>query len=232
LEQIRNDVCYHNADVKIVSIGAGVAYGSLGPSHHATEDLAVMRALPNMTVLTPGDPVEAAWATRTACATPGPVYLRLGRAGESLVHDPTVDFELGKAHLIADGHDVTLMTAGSGLPDVISASALLEEQGISCRVLSFPSIKPLDEVSIRAASLETGAIFTVEEHSVVGGFGSAVAEYLADDGSVPPIFQRLGFPNTFTSKVGDQTYLRAWYGIDAAGLARSVSERLKRGGRA
>jgi transketolase len=231
LEQIRNDVCYHNANVKVVSIGAGVAYGSLGPSHHATEDIAVMRALPNMTVFTPGDPVEASWATKMAWMTPGPAYLRLGRAGETSVHDPQTDFELGRAHLISDGRDATLLTAGSGLPDVIKAATLLEAQGIYCRVLSFPSIKPLDGDSIRAASSETGAIFTVEEHSVVGGFGSAVAEYLADEGAVPPIFQRLGFPNTFTSKVGDQSYLRAWYGIDAEGLARSVSERLKRGAR-
>ena len=230
LEQIRNDVCYHNADVKVVSVGAGVAYGSLGPSHHATEDLAVMRALPNMTVFTPGDPLEAEWATRMACMTPGPAYLRLGRAGETRVHEADTTFELGKAHLMADGPDATLLTAGSGLPDVMKAAALLEASGINCRVLSFPSIKPLDTDAIRAASLETGAIFTIEEHSVVGGFGSAVAEYLADEGAVPPIFQRLGFPNSFTSKVGDQAYLRAWYGIDAEGLARSVTERLMRGG--
>jgi transketolase len=231
LEQIRNDVCYHNADVKVVSVGAGVAYGSLGPSHHATEDLAVMRALPNMTVLTPGDPVEAAWATRTAWSTPGPVYLRLGRAGESHVHDPGAEFELGRAFLVSEGRDATLLTAGSGLPDVIKAAQLLAARGIHCRVLSFPSIKPLDGDALRSASVETGALFTIEEHSVVGGFGSAVAEHLADVGSVPPIFQRLGFPNAFTSKVGDQGYLRSWYGIDAEGLARSVADRLERGAR-
>lgn len=144
LEQIRNDACYHNADVKIVSVGGGLAYGALGASHHATEDIAVMRALPGMTVVAPGDPIEAETATRALVARAGPAYLRLGRSGEPLVHSDYVDFQIGKAVRVTDGDDVTLIATGTMLHATTQAAARLAREGIAARVLSMHTIKPLD----------------------------------------------------------------------------------------
>jgi transketolase len=188
-----------------------------------------MRVLPNMLVLTPGDPSEAVWATNQAIDSDGPVYLRLGRAGETSVHSPDTEFSLGRAVLLRQGGDATLLSAGSGLPDVVAAADLLEENGVSVRVLSFPSVKPLDTGAILAAVVETGNVFTVEEHSIIGGFGSAVSEFLLESGTYPRTFQRLGFPNAFTSKVGDQAFLRNHFQLDAAGIATSVLTRLRAG---
>ncbi len=226
LEQIRNDVCYHNANVRIVAVGGGMAYGALGPSHHATEDLAVMRAIPNMLVVAPGDPMEARLATRALVAHEGPAYLRLGRAGEPDVHSEPPEFRLGRAIQVRDGGDVTLISTGGLLAETVKAAALLSEQGIHARVLSMHTVKPLDEEAVLEAARETSAIFTVEEHSIVGGLGSAVAEVLAEGCRVPVRFRRLGIPAKFSSEVGSQQYLRALYKLDAQGIAEQVLQGL------
>ncbi|MGC1105559.1 MAG: transketolase C-terminal domain-containing protein, partial [Candidatus Acidiferrales bacterium] len=179
-EQIRNDVCYHGANVKIVSVGAGLAYGALGVSHHAAEDVAIMRALPGMTVVAPADPVETQRATRAVAALAGPAYLRLGRAGEPAVHEGTVVFQLGKAIQVTEGDDITLIAAGAMLHTTVQAARMLASNGIHARVLSMHTIKPLDEDAILAAARETAAIITIEEHGIIGGLGSAVAEVLAE----------------------------------------------------
>jgi transketolase len=222
LEQIRNDVCYHNANVRIVPVGGGMAYGSLGPSHHATEDIAIMRALPNMLVVAPGDPVEARLATKALIEYQGPAYLRLGRAGEPLVHHSPPKFEFGKAIRVREGKDVTLISTGGILPEVVDAAQLLSENGIESRILSMHTVKPLDEDAVLAAAQETSAIFTVEEHSIIGGLGGAVAEVLVESGAYVPTFKRLGLRSGFSSEVGTQEYLRALYGLDATGIAETV----------
>lgn len=213
LEQIRNDVCYHEANVKVVAVGGGFAYGALGASHHATEDLAIMRALPGMTVLAPGDPWEAECATRAIAAHQGPCYLRLGRAGERNVHDGMPDFQLGRALTLREGRELTMISSGGMLEGTVRSAGRLAAKGYSCRVLSMPTIKPLDEAAVLAAARDTGAILTVEEHSIIGGLGSAVSEVLAEAPCPSIKFRRLGLPSAFSPHVGSQEYLRERHGL-------------------
>jgi transketolase len=218
LEQIRN------ANVKIVAVGGGFAYGSLGMTHHATEDIAVMRALPNMKVLAPNDPAEARLATQAIVSTDGPCYLRLGRAGEPLVHHEEIKFEMGKSIMTREGSDLTLVVTGGLLNYALEAAAELSASGIEARVLSMHTVKPLDCEAVLAAARETGAIVTIEEHSLIGGLGSAVAEFLADEYHAPVRLKRIGLPDMFSRKVGDQDYLRAEHGLDAAGIVSAVKD--------
>lgn len=227
LEQIRNDIAYHRANVKIVAVGGGLAYGSLGMSHHATEDISVMRSMPNMTVFAPGDPIETVLVTKAALGIDGPCYIRLGRAGEPTVHETTPSFAVGKAIVLKHGSDVTLISSGAGLKDVAVAAEKLERSGVSVRLLSMPTIKPLDVDAVCRAAKETRAVFTIEEHSIVGGLGSAVAEVLAEmPGDKCRLFRRLGIPDTFMSVAGDRDYLRKLYRLDPEGIANTVMEYL------
>lgn len=229
LEQVRNDVCYHNVNVKIIAVGGGMSYGSLGISHHATEDIAIMRALPNMLVVAPGDPIEAALATRAVAAYQGPCYLRLGRAGDPKVHNSfDVKFQLGKAITVQDGSDLTLIATGGLLRNAVEAGRRLAERRIRARVLSMHTVKPLDVEAVLRAARETAAIFTLEEHTVVGGLGGAVAEVLMEAMEHPFLFRRIGLRDTFSAKVGDQDYLRSQYGLDVAGILSTVEAVLAR----
>lgn len=221
LEQVRNDICYHDLNVKIVALGGGFAYGSLGASHHATEDLAIMRALPNMTVIAPGDPIEARLATQAVVQRSGPCYLRLARAGEPVVHGEPLDFAIGRAITVRNGGDCTLVSTGAMLPAVLTAAGeLARTHRIEARVLSMHTVKPLDVDAIHAAC-DTGAIITIEEHSVVGGLGAATAEVLAelDD---RPRFRRIGLPPVFASTVGSQAFLLERAGLSAPALVRAI----------
>jgi transketolase len=222
LEQIRNDVCYHRADVKIVAVGGGFAYGSLGITHHATEDLAIMRALPGMVVVVPGDPVETEHATRAIAAHAGPCYLRLGRAGEVPVHQSHIVFRIGKAIAVRTGGDVALISTGGVLPVAVAVAERLAREGVQARVLSMHTVKPLDAGAVLAAARETRAIVTIEEHSVIGGLGGAVAEVLAESGELQIPFKRLGLPSVFSSHVGSQEYLRAAYGLSEDAVLASL----------
>lgn len=222
LEQVRNDVCYHGANVKIVSVGAGLAYGALGASHHATEDIAVMRALPNMVVLSPGDTIEAGMATRAAMAHDGPAYLRLARTNEPAVHTGTISFEIGKAIPVKEGNDITLIATGSMVHISAQAARILESKGVEARVLSMHTIRPLDEEAVYSAACETGAVVTIEEHSRIGGLGSAVAEVLAEYSGDAIPFRRVALPSEFVSLVGSQQYLREAYSLSAAGIANAA----------
>jgi transketolase len=222
LEQIRNDVCYHHAAVKIVSVGGGLVYGALGMTHHATEDLAIMRALPEMVVVAPGDPVEAECATRAIAREPGPCYLRLGRAGEPHVHQRNVEFRLGTAITVREGQDLTLISTGGLLSMVVRVADQLEKTGVHARVLSMHTIKPLDAEAVLAAARETRAVVTLEEHSVIGGLGGAVAEVLAESGELRVPFKRLGLPSAFCSQVGTQEYLQSVYGLSVEGILHSL----------
>lgn len=222
-EQIRNDICYHEANVKIVAVGGGFCYGALGPTHFATEDLAVMRALPNIVILAPGDPWEAKAATEAMIKYKGPVYLRLGRAGEPNVHNGPIKFEIGKGILINEGTDVTVIAIGGMVYNSLKASEDLERQGISVRLISMSCLKPLDVEIILSAAKETKAIVTVEEHSIIGGLGSAVSEVLVENQfSIP--FKRLGIPSEFPDRVGDQDWFLSKYNLDKTGIYNSVLE--------
>lgn len=222
LEQIRNDVCYHDANVKVVSVGGGFAYGAMGATHHAVEDLAVMRALPNLTVVAPGDPVETRAATRALVEHCGPCYLRLGKAGEPVVHRNEIEFRLGRAIRVREGAHITLLSTGGMLHNCVEAAELLAQRGIAARVASVHTVKPLDLDEVLAAARETGGVVTVEEHSIVGGLGSAVAEVLAEAALPALRFQRLGVPSAFSPHIGSQGYQLAQHGLDAAGIAGAV----------
>ena len=222
LEQIRNDVCYHKANVKIVAVGGGFSYGAQGMTHHATEDLAIMHALPNMTVVAPGDPVETALATRAIIEWPSPCYLRLGKAREPVVHQTPPNFQIGKAITVREGNDITMITTGTMLYNTIQAAEQLAQQGIQAKVLSMPTLKPLDTEAVLAAVQQTKAIITVEEHSIIGGLGSAVAELLAELGNSHIIFKRIGIKDEFCQQVGSQKYLRRIYGLSVEGIIKVV----------
>jgi transketolase len=227
LEQIRNDVCYHDANVKIVAIGGGFAYGAMGATHHAIEDLAVMRAMPSLGVVAPGDPAEARAATRALVAQPGPCYLRLGKAGEPVVHPGPIDFQIGKAIRFRDGDDLTLISTGGALNLAARAAERLEKDGIAARVLSMHTLKPLDTAAVLAAAVETRLVVTLEEHSIVGGLGSAVAELLAETPDVRVRFKRLGLPPAFSPHIGAQDYLLERHGLTPDAVATTVKSLLE-----
>ena len=228
LEQIRNDVCYHNANVKIVIIGGGVSYGALGMSHHSTEDIAIMRALPNMVVEVPCDNYEARAAVHAMIDYNGPFYYRCGYKGEKDIHTGPVDFKLGRALTVCEGKDVSLLFAGPIGSEVMKAAEALESDGIHCRVVSMHTIKPIDKEMIVDCAKNTGGIVTVEEHNIMGGLGSAVAEVLCDEGVAPKKFKRLAFPDVNVCKIGGQAWIRDQYGLQARGIADSVRQLLKK----
>jgi len=227
LEQVRNDVCYHRANVKIVSIGGGYSYGALGMSHHATEDLAILRALPEMVVIAPGDPFEAEAATRAAAVHDGPCYLRLGRAGEPAVHESRIDFQLGRAIRVREGDGLTLISTGAMLRTAVDVADLLAARGTPVRVLSMHTVKPLDTEAVLAAAQETRAIVTIEEHSIFGGLGGAVAECLAESAELRVPFRRLGIPQSFSAPPGTQDFLREQCGLSATSILRSLEPLLE-----
>ena len=226
LEQIRNDCAYHGANVKIVCVGGGFVYGSLGMSHHATEDIAVMRALPGVAVLCPGDLVEAEEATKAIAKYPGTCYLRLGRGGEKRIHDHIDNFEIGKAIKIHDGEKIAIFSTGAIFEEVADAEAILAEHDIYPAVYTFPTVKPIDRAAIVRCAVDFDMIVTVEEHNIVGGFGSAVAEVLAELPERASLL-RVGIHDTYSSIVGSQKYLRSQFGLDSGGIATQVLEALQ-----
>lgn len=224
IEQIRNDCAYHDANVKVVCVGGGFVYGSLGMSHHATEDIAMMRALPNVTVVAPGDLVEAACATKAIYETPGTCYLRLGRGGEKQIHDTIENFEIGKAIKIKEGSNVALFSTGAIFDEVDEACKELEAEGITPTVYTFPTVKPIDRETILHCASNYNTIITVEEHNLSGGFGSAVAEVLAEQSDVKAKLVRVALDDRYSSIVGSQKYLRQQYSIDAKSIIDKVKE--------
>ena len=227
IEQIRNDCAYHNANVKIVCVGGGFVYGSLGMSHHATEDLSIMRALPDVTVLAPGDLVEAEYATRAIYEHEGTCYLRLGRGGEKRIHDKLEDFQIGKAIQIKDGKKVAIFSTGAIFDEAIEASEMLEKQGINAALYTFPTVKPIDRETIQECSKNFDMIVTVEEHNIIGGFGSAVSEILAEIKGNRSKILKIGLDDKYSSIVGSQKYLRDIYGMSAQKIVTRVLEEIK-----
>jgi len=227
LEQIRTDVCYHEAPVIIVGVGAGLSYAGLGPTHHSCEDLALLRALPNLAVVCPCDAFEVRAALRAALCADHPTYLRLGKKGEPKVHvDVPPDFSIGKALTIRKGRDVCLLATGTILPEALHAADVLANAGVSAEVVSFHTVKPLDVERLRDAFATFRLVATLEEHSVVGGFGSAVAEWLVDAAIAPRAFLRFGTPDAFFKLAGEQEFARKHLGLTGAQVARRIKERL------
>lgn len=221
LEQIRNDCAYHQANVKIVCVGGGFVYGSLGMSHQATEDIAIMRALPDVAVFCPGDLTEAEEITKAIVDYPGTCYLRLGRGGEKRIHDKIENFQVGKAIRVNDGEKVAIFSTGAIFEEIEIACEKLKESGINPTVYTFPTVKPLDKKTILKCAGSHDLIVTCEEHNVVGGFGGAVAEVMAENPARAKLM-RIGMNDQYCVKVGDQKYLRNEYGMSGEKIAERI----------
>ncbi len=223
-EQIKNDVAYSDQPVKIIGISAGVSYGALGATHHSLHDIAALRAVHNITIIAPADNFETRETIKAICAAPHPVYVRLGKAAIPHVHADGDTFTIGVASLIRDGRDLTFIACGETVPVAVAAAQLLAAEGCTCRVLSMHTLKPLDEGAILRAAEETGAIITVEEHSVFGGLGEACAAVLLQAGKALP-FRIIGFPDEHMVS-GSQKEIFNHYGISPDGLAGTARQLL------
>ena len=223
LEQIRNDACYHDASITVVASGGGFSYGSLGMSHHTTEDLAILRALPNMVVVAPCTREEAKEATKQLVSSKGVGYLRLDKtaAEEAAEAQP---FSIGKSRIFREGTDITLIATGGILEEAVLAAKELESFGLDVKIVGMHTVKPIDKEEILKSARETGGLVVIEEHNKDGGLGSAVAEVCMDHSVLPNKFLRIGLNNTFSSIVGSQHYLRAQYEIDHNAIVDSVKK--------
>lgn len=221
LEQIKADVAYSDANVKLCGMSPGLAYGELGPTHHSIEDLAWTRAIANLTVVVPADPLETEQAVRWAAAHRGPVFLRISRMPVPAVHDAGYQFAAGRAALLRPGNDVTLIACGTLVSRALEAAALLAAAGVEARVLNMATVRPLDREAIVAAAAETGRIVTVEEHTVSGGLGGAVAEVVVTTRPVP--MRLLGVPGVF-APTGSAAWLFEHFGLTPAGIRDAALE--------
>lgn len=228
-EQIRVDACYHHAPVTIVGTGSGLSYADLGPTHHSLEDLAILRTLPGMTVFAPCDEVELRLGLRAALKQNGPLYMRIGKKGEPVIHKaPPADFALGKAITLRAGKEACLIAAGTVMSEVLAAADKLEKAGISTRVESFHTIKPLDAARLTEVFRSAKIVAVVEEHGLVGGLGGAIAEWrAAQDGAVARMLA-FGTPDEFMHEVGTQQYARRKFGLTADHIASRVLGALRR----
>lgn len=224
LDQVHADVCYQNLSVKMLGTHAGLSFGQAGSTHHSTEDVAIMRTMANLTVIVPADGIETAMAIRAAYATPGPFYIRINRGFDHVVYtDESYGFRVGKAVKLHEGTDITVIANGSCVNEALQAARLLDkEDGIKVRVLDMHTVKPLDTEAILAAVQETRRIITVEDATILGGLGSAVAEVIAGAGK-GCAFERLGVPDCFC-KIGLHEDLMSIYGIDTNGILAKVRE--------
>jgi len=220
-DQVRNTVCYSGLDVKLAPTHSGITVGPDGGSHQMVEDLALMRVLPGMRVLVPADYNSAKSALRLAAKTPGPFYVRLGRAGVPEVYSADFELELGKAYVLREGSDVTLAACGVMVAEALAAADLLAAEGVSAEVIDVASIKPLDVETLVASARKTGAVVTCEEHSIIAGMGSAVAEVLAENHPVP--MRRVGVRDVFGTS-GEPAELMAYFGLTAEDVAASARE--------
>ncbi len=230
LEQIRTDAAYHNLPVTIVSVGAGLAYAGLGPTHHACEDISFLRTIPNMRVVCPGDAWEVRAALRAVLQGEHPTYIRMGKKGEPEVHtEVPAEFEIGKALTIHAGSDIALLATGNILPEALAAAELLAAQGLSVEVVSFHTVKPLDTEYLTQAFEKFQLVVTLEEHSLLGGFGSSVAEWLVDSNLSGSKLLRFGTPDMFFKESGSQKYARQCLNLSGEQVAAKVLAFLKMG---
>lgn len=221
-EFIRNDICLQNQNVKIVGTGAGEVYSALGPTHHSTEDLGGLRVLPNLTVICPASPLEVKKATIAAYEYEGPVYLRLGTNREPEIYDGDYSFEIGKGVTVREGNDITLIGTGSILKDVLDIAGLLQKSGVNAKVINIHTIKPIDREIIIKAIEETGKLVTIEDHNIIGGLGSAVAEVVAESGRGVK-FRRFGL-HDFSKGYGTYTQVKEMNGIGVEQIVGKIKE--------
>jgi transketolase len=224
LEQIRVDVCYHQAPVTIVGVGGGLSYAGLGTTHHSCEDIAFLRILPHMKVVCPGDSLEVRAALAQTLAQNSPVYLRLGKKGEPVVHDDLPDFEIGKGITLREGSEIAILSTGNLLPTAVEVVERLEKAGQNVRLVSHHTVKPLDESLLTECFSTASLVVTLEEHSVLGGLGGAVAEWLADQVGPRARLLRIGTPDAFLHRVASQEDARRSVGLDADSILERIQD--------
>jgi len=225
-EQIRNDVCYQNLDVKIVGVGSGLAYGPLGPTHHAIEDIGTLRTLPNMIILSPADPVETKELTLQSYQRKSPTYLRLHKSGEKILYRFPQKIEIGKPSILKEGKDGLIIATGILVNLCLEVVEELRKNDYNFRLISLHTLKPIEKKEILKAITGFKLIFTVEEHNVFGGLGSAMAEILAES-NYEGHFERIGIPDKYCSEVGGTDYLRGLFGLAKGEICKKILEKLK-----
>ena len=227
LEQIRTDACYHEAPVTVISVGAGLAYAGLGPTHHACEDISFLRSIPNMTVICPGDAFEVRAALRAVMQDNKPAYIRMGKKGEPQIHKSIpANFKIGEALTVEQGDEICLLSTGNMLPEAVEAAKLLRGKGSSVEVVSFHTVKPLDNKRLADVFVRYKLVASLEEHSLIGGLGSAIAEWLIDTRSSPKNFLRFGTPDAFFKLAGEQEFAREKLGLTGHQIAHRILENL------
>lgn len=227
-EQVVLDGCLHRTRIRLIGSGGGLVYAPLGPTHLATEDLAILRPLPGMTILAPADAEEMRRLMPTTVDLPGPVYIRLGRGGDPVVTDPAQPFEIGRLYPLKPGKDVLFITTGTMSKMALDAAELLAVEGLEAGVLHVPTLKPLDVEGLRARLAAVPVVLTLEEHTRIGGLGSAVAEVLAE-ASLARRFARLGLPDAFCEYYGNQASLLARQGLSADTVAAQALALARKG---
>ncbi len=227
LEQIRNDACYHDCNLNIISVGGGFSYGALGYSHHATEDIAIMRALPNLRVFCPSDFWEVQEITKKVVEFGGVNYVRIDKSSSNYVNRRNEKLDIGKARILTDGKDISIIATGGIVEIALEAQKKLSKLDIFCKVVSMHTIKPIDKDIIVDVANNTGGIITFEEHSLIGGLGGAVSEVLMQENIYPKKFKMIGLKSRFSTIVGSQSYLRNINNLDVESLICQVQSLLK-----
>jgi len=218
-EQLRTDVCYNKLNVRIIATNSGVSAGA-GPTHAGQEDLSIVRSFPNLTVISPGDPNQIGKVIEASLTHDGPIYIRIGRSGEPIIYKEDYDYKIGKAITVKDGKDITFIACGVMVSTSLFAAQLLEKEGISVRVIDMHTIKPIDGDIIEKATKETGRMVVAEDHNMLGGLASSVADVIADR-NLDCIFKRVGIPNEYIV-VGDAEGLYAKYCMDVNGVCAAA----------
>ena len=225
MEQIRIDLCYHEQPVLVVGTGSGLAYASLGTTHHSCEEMGMLRLLPTMTVLAPADANEVRALLNASLKLKGPAYMRIGKKNEPQVHDEVPNLEIGKSISMKAGADICLLNTGTTLPRVLEAAEQLEAKGISAAVQHFPTVKPLDIDFVEEAVTKYKLIATVEEHSILGGFGGSIAEHISDRPAHPKLL-RFGAADEFLHETSEQETAMEHFGLTASQIADRISAAL------
>jgi len=221
-EQVRIDLCYQNIPVKLIGVGAGLTYGNAGATHHSIEDIAVMNCLPNMTVICPGDPIEVGKAVEESLKLNGPCYIRIGKSGEPNIHKEVPgSFSLGKGIRLRIGENVALVATGNMLETAIKVYEILKEKNIDTEVISMHTVKPIDKEMIIETSKRCKFIATMEEHNVIGGLGSRVADVITEE-NLNVRLKKFAIPDKYVDVVGDQDYLRNYYGLTAEQISEKI----------
>jgi transketolase len=223
LEQIRDDVCYHNLPVTIVAVGAGLSYASLGATHQSLEDLAMLRALPDLSIVCPADAWEVRAALEPCITSNSPVYFRMGKKGEPEIHSSVPAFEIGKSIELRDGRDACILSTGTTASLALAAADKLERTGITVRVENIHTVKPLDDASLRRCFSQFDVVATIEEHSRIGGFGSAVSEWVTDTGVSNVRLLRFGTQDMFIHEATDQAHARNAHGLTVERIAEELA---------